>query len=287
MGALVGLGVGVGLLLVWSAFVLPRETTPARATRAGCAATLAAAGLGHVSSAELRRDVPRPGGSGRAPRPAGVRHPAGRALLRGAWPASLPVALVRSRARRRAREYADLWPEAVDNLACAVRAGLSLPEALSNLGDSRAGAAAPGLRRVRHRLPAVADGSASASTGSRNGSPTRSATASSKGCGSRARSAAASSGRLLRNLSGYLRDEARTRSEMESRQAWSDQRRPARGGRAVGGAAVHELPVRGHPSATTRPAASSSSSAAALACLVAYRLMMRIGRLPTERRILS
>ena len=28
-------------------------------------------------------------------------------------------------------------------------------------------------------------------------------------------------GRLLRNLSGYLRDEARTRSEMESRQAWS------------------------------------------------------------------
>ena len=28
-------------------------------------------------------------------------------------------------------------------------------------------------------------------------------------------------GRLLRNLSGYLRDEARTRSELESRQAWS------------------------------------------------------------------
>ena len=28
-------------------------------------------------------------------------------------------------------------------------------------------------------------------------------------------------GRLLRNLSGYLRDEARTRSEMESRQAWT------------------------------------------------------------------
>ena len=28
-------------------------------------------------------------------------------------------------------------------------------------------------------------------------------------------------GRLLRNLSGYLRDDARTRSEMESRQAWT------------------------------------------------------------------
>ena len=28
-------------------------------------------------------------------------------------------------------------------------------------------------------------------------------------------------GRLLRNLSGYLRDEARTRSELEARQAWA------------------------------------------------------------------
>ena len=28
-------------------------------------------------------------------------------------------------------------------------------------------------------------------------------------------------GRLLRNLSGYLRDDARTRSEMEARQAWA------------------------------------------------------------------
>ena len=30
MGALVGLGVGIGLLLVWSAFTMPR--TPSRAT---------------------------------------------------------------------------------------------------------------------------------------------------------------------------------------------------------------------------------------------------------------
>jgi tight adherence protein B len=28
-------------------------------------------------------------------------------------------------------------------------------------------------------------------------------------------------GRLLRSLSGYLRDDARTRSELESRQAWT------------------------------------------------------------------
>ena len=46
-----------------------------------------------------------------------------------------PVALVRGRAQRRRRELAEVWPEAVDNLASAVRAGLSLPEALSQLGE--------------------------------------------------------------------------------------------------------------------------------------------------------
>jgi len=37
------------------------------------------------------------------------------------------------RARRRQREFAEVWPEAVDNLSSAVRAGMSLPEALSGL----------------------------------------------------------------------------------------------------------------------------------------------------------
>ena len=36
--------------------------------------------------------------------------------------------------RRRLREFAEVWPEAVDNLASAVRAGMSLPDALSALG---------------------------------------------------------------------------------------------------------------------------------------------------------
>ena len=34
----------------------------------------------------------------------------------------------------RQREFAEVWPEAVDNLASAVRAGLSLPDALAALG---------------------------------------------------------------------------------------------------------------------------------------------------------
>ena len=54
-------------------------------------------------------------------------------------------------------------------------------------------------------------------------------------------------GRLLRNLSGYLRDEARTRSELESRQAWT-----VNGARLAVAAPwlvllFMSLPVRGDP----------------------------------------
>ena len=64
-------------------------------------------------------------------------------------------------------------------------------------------------------------GSATASTGSRTGWPTRSATGSSRGCGSPARSAAVSSAACCATCPAYLRDDARTRSELESRQAWT------------------------------------------------------------------
>ena len=47
----------------------------------------------------------------------------------------LPIAVLSGRARNRQRELAEVWPEAVDNLASAVRAGMSLPEALAQLGN--------------------------------------------------------------------------------------------------------------------------------------------------------
>ena len=49
--------------------------------------------------------------------------------------AALPTALVRSRARRRRVSLRDVWPEVVDHLASGVRAGLSLPEAVGQLGE--------------------------------------------------------------------------------------------------------------------------------------------------------
>ena len=64
-----------------------------------------------------------------------------------------PLALVRMRARGRRSRLREVWPDAVDNLASAVRAGMALPEALSQLAHRGPGGAAPGVRRVRRGLP--------------------------------------------------------------------------------------------------------------------------------------
>ena len=93
-------------------------------------------------------------------------------------------------------------------------------------------------------------------------------------------------GRLLRSLSGYLRDDARTRSELESRQAWT-----VNGARLAVAAPWLVLLFMSFQSEVIHRYASAGGvlvlTIGAALCVVAYRLMMRIGRLPVERRILS
>ena len=284
MGALVGLGVGLGLMLVWSAFFLPRPTRTTSRSTGRVAQLLARAGLGQVSatgfvvlcvSLGLVATVLIQAVSGTPPV----------ALAFGAMGAWLPVTVVSSRARRRQREFAEVWPEAVDNLASAVRAGLSLPDALAALGvrgpeplrgafDDFAldyqvtGRFGECLDRLKDRL---AD-----PVGDRVVEGLRIAREVGGG----------ELGRLLRNLSGYLRDEARTRSEMESRQAWT-----VNGARLAVASPWLVLLFMSFQSEVIHRYASPGGVVVlvlgAAACLVSYRLMMRLGRLPTERRILS
>ena len=133
MGAVVGLGVGIGLLLVWSAFFLPRAprrhaSSPGRLTR-----LLVGAGLGQVSASGFVILCVVLGIAATLVLQVVSRTPPV-AIAFGLMAAYLPVAVVSGRARRRQREYAEVWPEAVDNLSSAVRAGLSLPDALAGLG---------------------------------------------------------------------------------------------------------------------------------------------------------
>lgn len=215
----------------------------------------------------------------------GVTRTSAVALVLGVLAAYLPIAVVSGRARRRRREFAEVWPEAVDDLASAVRAGMSLPDAVAGLAVRGPEALRPAfegfaldyqvsgrfgecLDRLKERL---AD-----PVGDRVVEGLRIAREVGGG----------ELGRLLRNLSSYLRDDLRTRSELEARQSWA-----VNGARvAVGAPWVVLLAMSTQPAVIERY--QSTAGAVVLVfgagvCVLAYRLMMRLGRLPSEGRILA
>ncbi|UMG91592.1 type II secretion system F family protein [Nocardioides sp. TF02-7] len=197
----------------------------------------------------------------------------------------LPVALVNGRVRRRRRELAEVWPEAVDDLASAVRAGMSLPDAVAAL-------AVRGPEPLRPAFDAFAlDYQVSGRFGdcldrlkARLADPVGDRVV--EGLRIAREVGGGELGRLLRNLSGYLRDELRTRSELEARQSWA-----VNGARlAVAAPWLVLLLMSFQTDVVTRYRSTAGTvvlAVGAVACVAAYRLMMRIGRLPTERRILS
>ena len=195
-----------------------------------------------------------------------------------------PMALVRMRARDRRTKLRDLWPDAVDNITSAVRAGLALPEALSQLAvrgpeelrpafavfaeDYRAtGRFHLCLDRLKERLSdPVADRLIESLRLARE-------------------VGGSDLGRLLRTLSLFLREDARTRAELETRQSWTVS--AARLAVAAPWVVLAMLALRGESlAAYARPTGWVILLAGGGLCLVAYRLMMRIGRLPEEQRVL-
>jgi tight adherence protein B len=283
MGAAVGLGTGLGLLLVFWALAAPsdgvRRPRPSRLrellARAGLStaspASVVGMCLGAAFVAGLTLQV--------------ISRTLPVSLAFAALAAYLPIGILAGRARRRQRELAEVWPEAVDNLASAVRAGMSLPEALAQLS----------FRGPEPLRPAFAQFAVDYQVTGRFGdSLDRLKARLADPVGDRvveglrvAREVGGGElGRLLRSLSGYLRDDARTRSELESRQAWA-----VNGARlAVAAPWLVLLMLSFQHEVISRY--SSTSGVVVLVvgggcCLAAYRLMVRIGRLPQERRILS
>ena len=205
------------------------------------------------------------------------------ALAIGGFAGVLPWRLVARRRAARMRELRGVWPEVVDHLASAVRAGLSLPEAIAGLAergpvplrgafdrfaqDYRAsGAFFPCLQRLADDLAdPVADRIIESLRLARDVGGT-------------------DLGRLLRTLSQFLREDARTRAELETRQGWTVN--AARLALAAPWAVLLLLCVNG----STLTAYNSPTGVLVLAVgggmsVAAYLLMKRIGRLPAERRI--
>ncbi|MGH3457810.1 type II secretion system F family protein [Aeromicrobium sp.] len=284
MGALIGLLAGLGLVLVVWTFGDPGWRPQPRERGDGLRGLLARAGLGEVQPGSLLGLC------------AGAFVLASFVMLAvsgvlaiglvfGLLAALLPLAILRGRAIRRLREHAELWPDAVDNLASAVRAGLSLPESLVQLGErGPEGLRAPFIRfgrdyqatgRFDESLDLLKDRLADP-VGDRVVEALRIARDVGGG----------DLGRMLRALSGFLRDDLRTRSELEARQSWT-----VNGARlAVAAPWAVLLAMSFQRDVVARYATATGAVVlvvGAVLCVVAYRLMLWIGRLPTERRVLA
>ncbi len=202
------------------------------------------------------------------------------AVMAGAAPATL----VRSRARRRRTALRDVWPEVVDHLASGVRAGLSLPEAVGQLGDR-------GPAELREQFRAFAEdyratgrfGDCLDALKERLADPV----------GDRIVEAlritrdvgGTDLGRLLRTLSTFLREDARTRGELEARQSWTVN--AARLAVAAPWIVLALLATRPEAAAAFNSVAGTVVLLGGAGCsVVAYGVMLRVGRLPDEARVL-
>ncbi|MBO1751726.1 type II secretion system F family protein [Actinotalea sp. BY-33] len=198
--------------------------------------------------------------------------------------AAAPQALVRGRARSRRAALRTVWPEVVDHLSSGIRAGLSLPEALGQLGtrgpvelrpafaafaeDYRvSGRFGDCLDTLKARLAdPVADRIVEALRLTREVGGT-------------------DLGRLLRTLAGFLREDLRTRGELEARQGWTVN--AARLAVAAPWVVLALLSTRPEAaSAYDTPAGVAVLAMGAGSSVVAYQLMVRIGRLPEDVRVL-
>ena len=221
MGALIGLMAGIGVLLICWTLAEPgwRPAGGERRRRGRLVDLLARAGVEGVSPAQVVAMCVVAFALAAVVLTAASGVPA-IGVIFGLMAGAVPIAILRGRAARRAREHAALWPDAVDNLSSAVRAGLSLPEALMQLGER----GPEGLR-----APFAQFGRDYQATGRFHDSLDLLKARLADPVGDRVIEAlriarevgGGDLGRMLRSLSGFLRDDLRTRGELESRQSWT------------------------------------------------------------------
>jgi tight adherence protein B len=280
-GAILGLIAGAGLLLVLAAATGSHaRSRPHRVGR--LRRLLRAAGLPQVSSASV---VAVCLGSGLVLGLLALLITAVpmAAVLAGVCAANAPLIVLRRRARQRTLALRRSWPEAVDTLVSAIRAGMSLPEAvieLSRCGPEPLREACAGFAaeyRATGSFTVALDVLQEALS-----DPVADRVIASLRI---ARDVGGSDlGVVLRTLSALLREDARTRGEIEARQSWT-----VSAARLAVAAPWITLALLCSRAEAIRAYASASGAfvllCAATLSWIAYRLMLRIGRLPVEVRL--
>ena len=281
-GAVIGLGGGLGLLLILLGLTAPRAQRQARTS--WLRRTIDQAGLERVGpSAIVGACVALAAVSGLL-----VVVISG-VLILGLLAAIvfgyIPLAVLRRKARTRGIALRSAWPDAVDMLGSAVRAGMSLPEAVIDLGVRGPEALRPAFRsfaadyRASGSFALALDGLKQSL-----GDPVADRVIVSLGI---AREVGGSDlGRVLATLSDFLRQDARARGEIEARQSWTVN--AARVAVAAPWITLLLLCTRPETVAaySTTMGAIIILGSAALS-IVAYRVMTAIGKLPDEPRVLA
>jgi tight adherence protein B len=283
VGAFLGLMVGLGLLLIWHGLSTAESPRTRRPPFERTREHLVQAGLPSVSPAQL---FALQGLSAVLVGVLGLvlTQSVSVSLIFALFAAAVPRLIVSRLRHKRQADLRELWPEVVDNLTSGVLAGLSLPEALAAIGDR-------GPEQLRE--PFRQFGADYRTTGRFNESLDRLKATLADPVGDRvveslrvAREVGGTDlGRLLSTLSGFLRDDARTRSELLARQSWSVN--AARMAVAAPWLVLILLATQRETlQAYDTPTGTLILICGAVASFVAYRLMIRIGRLPEDRRVL-
>jgi tight adherence protein B len=286
MGAALGLLLGIGLLLVWSGGS-SRDERPrsarGRSLRQRTDELLGQAGYTGVHSGQLWALCCVAAAIG-ALAALVVSRSVVIAMAFGSFAGYAPVAMVRSRRRGREAALREVWPDVVDNLASAVRAGMALPEAVAQIGHR-------GPTQLREPFRRFADHYRASGRFSDCLDELKDALA--DPVADRvveslrvARDVGGTDlGRVLRTLSQFLREDARTRAEIETRQGWTVN--AARLALSAPWVVLALLSLRPETvAAYDSPLGVAVLGVGGGVSIAAYRVMLRIGRLPTDQRVL-
>lgn len=281
-GALIGFTTGLGLLMLALGIIAPGIQREARVSRlrrlidraglervgpsgiiGGCAALAVVSGLLVVAISGV----------------------AIVGLLAAVVVGYLPIAVLRRRARARGVALRSAWPDAVDMLGSAVRAGMSLPEAVIDLGVRGPEALRPAFRSFAADYRSTGSFAVALDQLKQTlRDPVADRVIVSLGI---AREVGGSDlGRVLATLSDFLRQDARARGEIEARQSWTVNAARV----AVAAPWITLLLLCTRPE--TVAAYSTTTGAlilvgSALLSVVAYRVMTALGKLPDEPRVLA
>ncbi|WP_144797248.1 type II secretion system F family protein [Microbacterium paludicola] len=193
-----------------------------------------------------------------------------------------PIAFLRARRIRLLRARRQMWPDVCDLLVASIRVGLSLPDAVAGLADSAPVPLRPALAVFARDLRA---------TGRFESSADRLKNALADPIGDRIIEALKMARQVggteltgvLRALSASVRADAALRGEVEAKQSW------IRGAAVLGVIApwVILLLLALRPEgaqAYASPAGLMVILCGAGVSVIAFRIMLRIGRLPEPRR---